>query len=165
MNPNNKFPSNNLYKLPNLDKLTEQHTPFVERKNNHFNQSNFIVDSAIFYLKERLSIDEVIKELTFSAVAAITYIFMQNTGRIAALKGFGNLIGIMLICAMVYNLYKASFKTLAPGVICLVGGLVLLQTNLFHQFFKFISTETVEYIIGTGAFFIALSLFKTGRSQ
>ncbi len=67
---------------------------------------------------DRLSIDTVIKELTFAFVALLTYVFMQHSGRITSLKGFGYLIGFVLISAVVYNLYKASFKSLMPGLLC-----------------------------------------------
>lgn len=129
--------------------------------NRVYSKSNFILDSAIFFVKEHLSIERVIKELTFAFIALATYFFMQYTGRISSLKGFGYLIGLTLISAIVYNLYKASFKSLAPGLFCLVGGLFLLASNTHQQFFKFLSNDSIEYIIGTGALFIALSLFKT----
>lgn len=118
-----------------------------------------LLDKAFFHVKEKMAIDYAIKEISFAVVALITYVFMQNTGRIASLKGFGSLIGIVLLCALAYNLFKASFKSLAPGVVCLVGGLVLLATNLHQHFFTFLTKESIEYIIGTGAFFIAMALF------
>jgi len=134
----------------------------TERQVNRvYPKSNFILDSAIFFVKERLSIDNIIKELTFTFIALTTYFFMQYTGRISSLKGFGYFIGLMLISAAVYNLYKASFRSLAPGLFCLIGGLFLLTSNIQQQFFKFLSTDSIEYIIGIGALFIALSLFKT----
>ena len=108
-----------------------------------------------------MSIDAVIKELSFAIVALVTYVFMQNSGRIASLKGLGSLIGLVLIAALVYNLFKASTKSLTPGVVCLVGGLVLLSSAIHHQYFKFLSTESIEYIIGSGALFIGISLFKS----
>ncbi len=137
----------------------------VERKElPPVSKSNFIMDSALFYVLERLSIDAVIKELTFASVALLTYLFMQHSGRITSLKGFGYLIGFVLVSAVVYNLYKASFKSLMPGLLCLVGGLFLLASNIHQQFFKFLSNDSIEYIIGMGALFIAFSLFKTSES-
>ncbi|WP_019218371.1 hypothetical protein [Legionella tunisiensis] len=113
-----------------------------------------LLDKAFFHVKEKLAIDSVVKELSFAFVALATYVFMQNTGRIVSLKGFGSLIGIVLLCALAYNLFKASFKSLAPGVVCLVGGLVLLATNLHQQFFTFLTKDSIEYIIGAGAFLL-----------
>lgn len=160
MNPYEKTDLEKIYGTAFIDRKQEGFYPLELTKKPAFKKSNFILDTAIFYLKERLSIDTVIKELTFATVAIITYVFMQNSGRIASLKGFGYIIGLVLICAMIYNLYKASIKSLAPGLMCLVGGLVLLSSNLHHQYFKFISNDAINYIIGMGALFIALSLFK-----
>ncbi|WP_347252563.1 hypothetical protein [Legionella sp.] len=64
----------------------------------------FFMDVALSSFKQRLSIDAIIKELTFAFIALSTYLFMQNSGRIQSLKGFGSLIGIALIAALVYNL-------------------------------------------------------------
>ena len=52
----------------------------------------------------------------------MTYIYMQASGRISTLGLFGQFIELILITAVGYNLFKASLKSLAPGIICLVGG-------------------------------------------
>lgn len=161
MNRQEKSKVEQLYGLPSLDAISKDYNAHFSKKNKPFLKSNFIVDSFIFYMRERLSIDSIIKELAFVLVAIATYLFMQKTGRFDTLQGFGSLIGITLLVAMVYNLFKASMKSLAPGVLCLVGGLVLLSPALHVHYFKFISKETIDYIIGTGAFFIGLSLFKS----
>ena len=154
-----------LYKMSDLEKIYG--TPYIDKKAPGYypidtkRKSNFILDTALDYLKKRLSVDAVIKEFSFATVALITYVFMQNSGRIKSLGGFGYLIGLTLILAIAYNLFKASLKSLTPGLICLAGGLVLLSSNIHHQYFKFLSNDMINSIIGLGAFFIALSLFKS----
>ncbi|MBX9703485.1 MAG: hypothetical protein K2X39_04970 [Silvanigrellaceae bacterium] len=152
----------NIYKMPSLEK--REYHPIdrsggIEKRS--FLKAELLFDSAVSHLKERLSIDAVIKELSFSIVALVTYVFMQNSGRIDSLKGLGSLIGLVLIAALVYNLFKASTKSLTPGVVCLVGGLVLLSTNIHQEYFKFLSNQSIEYIIGVGALFIGMALFKS----
>ena len=157
-----------LYKMSNLEKIYG--TPYIDKKAPGYypieinRKTNFIVDAALNFLKERLSIDAVIKEFSFATVAMVTYVFMQNSGRIKSLGGFGYLIGLTLISAIIYNLFKASIKSLAPGLICLVVGLVLLSSNMHHQYLKFLSNDMLNSIIGIGAFFIALSLFKSNTN-
>lgn len=163
MMPYEKTDLQRIYGSDYIDQKAPGFYPVEVNKKRSPVKSFFILDSALLYLQERLSIDTVIKELSFAFVAIITYIYMQNSGRVAALDGFGNLIALTLIAAMAYNLFKASMKSLAPGVICLVGGLVLVSTNIHHQYFKFLSVDMINYIIGTGAFFIGLSLFKSGN--
>ncbi|KTD32210.1 hypothetical protein Lnau_3121 [Legionella nautarum] len=149
-----------IYKTPYIDRPAPGYYPLVRAKKNKLSLP-YITDLSIYFFKERLSIDTVIKELTFALVALATYLFMQYTGRLTSLKGFGTFIGAMLVFSLFYNLYKAAFKSLAPGLICICFGLSLLTTKLHQQFFIFLSKETIEYIIGGGAFFVALSLLKS----
>ncbi len=160
MNYSSKTELERLYGTPYIDRKPEGYYP-VQNAPTKTSSMQFISDSALFYFKERLSIDAAIKEITFALIALVTYLFMQHSGRINSLKEFGYLIGVILISAMAYNFYKASFKSLAPGLFCLLGGLFLLSSKIHQQFFGFLSNTSIEYIIGTGAFFIALSLFKT----
>ena len=161
MNLYEKTDLEKIYGTPYIDKRALGYYPMAVNKKPVF-KSPVLIDAALRYLKERLSIDAVIKELSFAMVALVTYIFMQNSGRIKSLHSFGYLIGITLLCAITYNLFKASMKSLAPGLMCLVGGLVFLSSD-YQQYFKFLSNEMINYIIGLGAFFIGLSLFKANN--
>lgn len=160
MNHSPKSDLEQIYKTPYIDRPAPGYYPLIRTKKNKL-PLNYLTDLSLYFFKERLSIDAVIKELTFALVALATYLFMQYSGRITSLKGFGTLIGAMLVFSLFYNLYKASFKSLAPGLMCIGFGLALLTTNLHQQFFNFLSKEMIEYIIGAGAFFVALSLLKT----
>lgn len=159
----NKLELEKRYGTPYITQKAEGYYPLEKSKDNKNSKMNFIIDSAVFYFKERLSIDGVIKELTFAFIALTTYVFMQRSGHIKLLDGFGNLIGFLLVTASLYNLYKASFKSLAPGLFCLIGGFVLLETTRLHSLFGFLTKEIIEYIIGIGALFVALSLFKSNN--
>ncbi|STX88345.1 hypothetical protein [Legionella feeleii] len=159
MNTNEKSEFERIYGTSLMPHQSAGYYPIVSSSDRVNFKAPTLLDKAFFHIKEKMAIDYAIKEISFAFVALITYVFMQNTGRIASLKGFGSLIGIVLLCALAYNLFKASLKSLAPGVACLVAGLVLLATNLHQQFFTFLTKDSIEYIIGTGAFFIATSLF------
>ena len=161
MYPNEKNGLEKIYGTPYLDQKAPGYYPILAKKKKPIFKSNFILDSATFYLAQRLSIDTVIKELSFALVALITYLFMQSSGRIKSLGEFGYIIGALLIGALFFNLFKASIKSLTPGLLCLVGGLVLLSDTIHFQCLKFISKEAINYVIGAGAFFVAMSLFKS----
>lgn len=128
-------------------------------------KSSLLVDRAIACLLEKLSIDFVIKELSFATVALVTYLYMQNSGRLSSLSSFGYLIEIMLLVAMGYNLFKASLRSLAPGFICLVGGLVCFPGGIHQHYFKFLTLNNIDYIIGMGAFLIGLSLMRSDNKN
>lgn len=162
MNPFEKSDLERIYGTPFIDKKAPGYYPMVAKKSSDLKMP-FILDKAWFYIQERLSIDAIIKELSFASVAVATFMYMQISGRLLGLGGFGYLIGLMLVVASVYNLFKASFKSLAPGVICLVGGLVLLSVKADVSYLKFLSVTAVNYIIGMGALFIAFALFKSER--
>lgn len=160
MNPFEKSDLERIYGTAFIDKKAPGYYPIVEKKHSDVKMP-FILDKAWFYIQERLSIDAIIKELSFACVALATFIYMQISGRLLGLGGFGYLIGLVLVVALSYNLFKASFKSLAPGLICLVGGLVLLSVKADISYLKFLSVSTVNYIIGIGALFIAFALFKS----
>ena len=128
-------------------------------------KSNFFVDRMILCLHEKLCVDFVIKELTFAGVALITYLYMQHSGRMASMGSFGHLIEFMLIAAVGFNLFKASIKSLAPGLFCLVGGLVCLSGGIHQHYFKFLTTDNINYIVGFGACLIALSLMRSDNKN
>ncbi|STX39280.1 hypothetical protein [Legionella feeleii] len=164
MNASQKSELEQIYGTPFIDKKAPGYYPVLRAFKTPILKSNILLDKAAFYIRERMAIESAIKELAFAMVALATYVFMQYLGRIVSLQGFGSLISLALISAIVYNFFKASLKSLTPGLIFLVGGLVLLETNIHHQYFKFISSHAVDYIIGTGALFIALALFKTEKN-
>ena len=130
---------------------------------NHKKSGNYsvLVNRVMGALHDKLSIDFIIKELSFATFALMTYIYMQTSGRIGSLGLFGQFIELMLIAATGYNLFKASLKSLAPGIICLVGGFVLLSTGIHQHYFKFLTTNHINYIMGMGSIFIALSLMTS----
>ncbi|KTC94912.1 hypothetical protein [Legionella feeleii] len=163
MNTNEKSEFERIYGTSLMTNPAANYYPAEYSSEKTHYKAPTLLDKAFFHVKEKMAIDYAIKEISFAVVALITYVFMQNTGRIASLKGFGSLIGIVLLCALAYNLFKASLKSLAPGVVCLVGGLVLLATNIHQQFFTFLTKESIEYIIGAGAFFIAMALFESNN--
>ena len=145
-----------------LIKKMEGYYPLLEAKpKKGIFKTPGIFESAKAYLLEKISIDSVIRELTCASVALGIYLFMQSPGRLKALLGFVAFIGLTLIFATVYNLFKASFKSLTPGLICLVGGLVLLNTKMHLPYYKWVTTEYLNYIVGLGAFFMALSLLQS----
>lgn len=167
----NKFIKNNepfdfekVYGSSYINKKEPGYYPILAKEKNTSSKTNFIFDSMFFYIQDRLSIDSIIKELSFSLVALFTYVFMHYSGRMVKLGDFGIIISFVLVAAMAYNFFKASLHSLAPGVICLVGGLVLLSSSIHQSYFKFISVNSIDYMIGAGAFFIALSLFKSERN-
>ncbi len=137
----------------------------LEESRKKVRKSSFFVDSVMLCLHEKLSVDFVIRELSFATVALITYLYMQNSGRLSALGSFGHLIEIMLVVAMGYNLFKASLKSLTPGLICLVGGLVCLSGGIHQHYFKFLTHDNIDYIIGMGALFIGLSLMRSDNKN
>ena len=153
-----------MYGSEYIDKRMDGYS-HLDGNQNKSRKSSLLVSRVMGYLHDKLSIDFIIKELSFATFALMTYIYMQTSGRIGTLGLFGQFIELILITAMGYNLFKASLKSLAPGIICLVGGFILFSTGIHQHYFKFITTDHINYIIGTGSVFIALSLMTSDNKS
>jgi hypothetical protein len=125
---------------------------------------SFLAGQVTDCLRNKLSIDFIIKELSFGTFALMTYLYMKTSGRIDTLGLFGQFIELILITVIGYNLFKASLKSLTPGIICLLGGFVLFYTGIHQHCFKFLTTDHIDYIIGMGSIFIALSLMTSNHN-
>lgn len=152
-----------IYGSQYIDKKMPGHYPISDTqiKSSIEKKPSFFVESIKFYLLDKICIDHVIRELTYASIAFGTFLFMQISGRLTSLSGFGIFIGFFLLFATTYNLFKASFKSLTPGILCLFAGLVLLTSNQDLAYFKWLTHEHLNYLVGMGAFFIAISLLKS----
>lgn len=152
-----------IYGSQYIDKKMPGHYPISDspQKSSTEKKPSFFIESIKYYFLDKICIDRVIRELTYSTIAFSTFLFMQISGRLTSLSAFGIFIGFFLILATVYNLFKASFKSLTPGLLCLFAGLVLLTSNQELSHFKWLTHEHLNYLVGIGAFFIAVSLLNS----
>ena len=152
-----------LYGTQHILEPMEGYPPLMNSKSGkkQASSSRVILDKATYYLFEKLSIDFVVKELLFFLVAVSTYLYMHYSGRLTPSGLFGHFIDFFLALAMGLNLFRASLKSLTPGIICLVACLVLLSGNVHKHYFSFLPTDYINYILGFGAMLISISLMAS----
>lgn len=151
----------NLYGVSHID------TPmrgYEKTHNKPAKKSPLIFHHAWQHIIDKLSIDFVVKEITFAFIAFTTLVYMQYIGKTQALDDLGIIVQSILAFAGFYNLFKASIKSLFPGIFCMAFGLFLTKQTMFFKIFHFITPYYQNIIIGIGAFFIAISLIKSSSN-
>lgn len=152
-----------IYGTQHILEPMDGYPPLINSKSSkkRTSSSSVILDKATYYLFEKLSIDFVVKELLFFLVAFSTYLYMHYSGRITPIGLFGHFVDFFLALAMGLNLFRASLKSLTPGIICLVCCLIFLSENVHKHYFSFLPTDYINYILGFGAMLIAISLMAS----
>ena len=125
---------------------------------------NPLFDKAIFSLVEKLSIESVVKELVFALIAMATYVFIYHKGMVNDDSFLGYITSIALTIAIVFNLFKAAINSLTPGILCMGLGVALSFRKIPIKNFEFITSDIINLMIGLGAFYIAISLFKSSNN-
>lgn len=122
-----------------------------------------LYDKAVTGILEKLSIDSVVREVSFAVIAMITYAYIFNKGILANDSLIGYFSGVFLVIAIVYNLFKASIHSLAPGLFLLAFSAAMTYRNTPLKNLEFLTPEVLNYMIGIGAFYVAISLLKTPK--
>lgn len=152
-----------IYGSEYIDKVMPGHYPETTTKKRPAFKLPFTLDVALFYLKERLILDQVIREMTFATLGMALFLWMKLSGRMDAMAGLGLILSGIILFSVFYNLFKASFYCLTPGVLCLVSGYVMLKTGWHLPYLKFVTLHHLNGLIAIGAFFSALSLFRSNN--
>ncbi len=158
---NQEFELKELYGVDYINKPMIGYEKTYQHKKK---KSEILFNEAWQHIVEKFSIDAVVKEITFAFVAFAVLLYMQHTGKTKSLEDFGVIIQAILAFAGFFNLFKASIKSLFPGLLCMSFGFFLTMHSIQLKLFNFITPDITNIIIGIGAFYIAISLLKSSSN-
>lgn len=109
----------------------------------------------------RLAPELIAKEIAFFLICLGVLMYVGNAGTITPNKGLDSIALYASIFTGSYQLFKASFVSMIPGLLCISTAVFLKYFGANISYFQFIDHEAIGYILCAGLSILPLSFFRS----
>ena len=109
----------------------------------------------------RLMPELIAKELSFFAICFAIFMFVGNDGSLTENKVFNYYVLYVPVFIAGYQLLRASFVSMLPGLICISMALFMKYLGVHIENLNFIDPKGIGYLLGVGFLILPLSFFRS----
>lgn len=121
---------------------------------------NQLCSKAFEHLVDRVNFEGVFREIVFISICFFLFISSHNGAFKTQVEGLQLLAQTVPLFVAFYLLFKTSFKSIIPGLFCLILGYILQNKFIAIHYLDFLSSEHINYLIIAGFILTPLSLIK-----
>ena len=133
----------------------------------HLPSSDFSFTESGFFnhireaLEFRLLPELIARELTFFFICFGICMYVGFTEKLTNHEAFNYYVLVLPAFVAIFQLVKASFVSMIPGLICLIFGFFMKYFGVHMTQLSFIEPQAIGYFIGLGFLILPLSFFRS----